>query len=451
MVAVGDEEGFIRLFDSKQESGPLVPHLVFKPHPTNAVMDICFSSDDMLLATGSGDQRSLIIDIRTQTATYTLHRHQTSVKQVRFMPGNEKVLATSSRDGTVCLWDMRVSGNNGNKPVWKMINVAQADQISHSIASGAASRDLPGRNESAGRRGELSITALQFLPEPRSHLILTATDASTCVKLWDIRARYSRTPTPISSTMQPDSHNQHRHFGINSLVLGSNGSRLYALSKDNTIYAYSTSHLVLGSAPELSSKPSKDRPSLTEKKGLGPLYGFRHVNFHPTTFYVKASIRKASADRPELLAVGSSDRCAVLFPTDETFLKRKSFDDEDVNQPHTETILSSPLPSSPFMRGNATFPRPGLRRASSFNIRMKDTIPIYDIGTPLVRGHSEEVTSVNWSADGELLTVGDDHGVRIWREDAEEAKSLRQSGEGEGRRWGCGWAEVDAEWDEDDE
>lgn len=86
-------------------------HLSFRPH-NNALMDLSFSSDDMLLATASGDQTAKVIDIRTQEATYVLAKHCSSVKQISFQPGNDHVLATCSRDGTVQLWDLRCSAIN---------------------------------------------------------------------------------------------------------------------------------------------------------------------------------------------------------------------------------------------------------------------------------------------------------------------------------------------------
>jgi hypothetical protein len=133
----------------------------------------------------------------------------------------------------------------------------------------------------------------------------------------------------LSSTVQPESHNRHRHFGITSLVLSGDSARLYALSRDNTVYAYSTNHLIMGHAPELSTPAPRHKHNSTERRGLGPLYGFRHPQFHCTTFYVKAALRKATDDKPEMLAVGSSDGSPVLFPTDEAFFRRRGPGAED--------------------------------------------------------------------------------------------------------------------------
>jgi len=260
---------------------------------------------------------------------------------------------------------------------------------------------------------------------------MTASEASTSIRLWDIRGRYSRrgAAVPVSATRQPESHSRHRHFGVNSLALTTDRSRFFALSKDNTVYAYSTSHLILGHAPELSSTaPRSQRYGGEGKEGQGPIYGFRHKQFHAVSFYVKAALRPAKGEQTELLAVGSADQCAILFPTDESLLRKQC------------TI--NPRNESPV--------RPCLTRTpSGLSARMNDTIPIYEQhGTPLVRGHNKEVTSLAWTTDGDLVTASDDYTARVWRQ-GPEARELRMCGEGEGRRWGCAWADVPAESDDE--
>jgi WD40 repeat protein len=222
------------------------------------------------------------------------------------------------------------------------------------------------------------------------------------------------------------------------MAFGGDGARLYTLCRDGTVYAYATSHLVLGHAPELSL--NNNRPRRTggaDKDGLGPLYGFRHPRLQVSSFYVKLAMRKAANDRPEMLAVGSSDHCAMLFLTDERYL------DSPVQKPADDLPRQSSLFTT----------RSGLRRTNSgvgLSGRLEDTIPIYQSGTSLVEGHQKEVTGTSWTVDGELITVSDDYSARCWREGS-EARELRTSGEGEGRRWQCGWAAtVDPYDDEDD-
>jgi WD40 repeat protein len=438
-------------------------------------MDVQFSPNDRYIATASGDQTAQIIDACTQETVHVLAKHKSSVKQVRFQPRDDKIVATSSRDGAVQIWDLRCRGGIAVfNPVWgpdapyasAIRTLAAAHSPSLGLPKGLT-KDTSGKSEAFSRRSDVSITALSFLPGARDHLLLTASDASTCVKLWDIRGRYSlRGPAlPISTTRHPESHTKHRHFAINSLTLSGDAARLYALSKDNTVYAYSTSHLVLGTAPELHSSTSAAQKYCgVGQEGLGPIYGFRHRNFHAGSFYVKASLRKAEDDRPELLAVGSTDGCPVLFPTDEKLLRRESRrghadddDDNDLPQLPSGTLASGTVSSSTRSKSSTTYTSTrssftgDVRSSFSSNLTLlSDGIPIYEHGTPLIRGHDAEVTSVTFALNGSLISVSDDCRVRRWKEDASRARELRRGGEGGGRRWMAGWAYVPDEVDEDE-
>ena len=432
----------------------------------------------MLLATASGDQTSHVIDMPTQRAIYSLAGHDSSIKQIRFQPGGaNKVIASSSRDGSVHIWDLRCKGIE--KPAHVVRTLLEPDDIgavttqpSNNITTWARSvnhineahivrqpvptvpvmsekststEDSPSKTERQGRRGDVSITALSFLQSGREHLLVTGSEANASVKLWDLRTTYNNrrgNATPVSTTRQPQSHDKHRQFGLTSLAFSGDGGRLYTLCRDNTVYAYSTSHLVLGHAPELASSSTKARrPVGPGKEGLGPLYGFRHPQFKASTFYVKLAVRPGIEDKTELLAVGSSDSCAVIFPTNERYM-----DGKVSRLPYFHTRDSSTKSTLPSRNT-----RPTLSRSSSgvgLSARLNDTIPIYQHGSALVRGHDNEVTSLSWTSNGELVTVGDDFQARCWRE-GPESGDLRTGGEKNGRRWGCGWAEADAEWDHD--
>lgn len=294
LMAIGDEDGHIHLVDSEGDFSKA--HISWQAH-SNAVMDVQFSSDDSYLAAGSGDQTAQIIDVRTQQTLSVLAKHKSSVKQVRFQPGDDKIVATSSRDGAVQIWDLRCKGGDlavhsawgSDAPYASVVRTLSAAHADIGLPSNATTRVAPsGKADTISRRNDVSVTALSFLPDGRQHLLLTASDASTCVKLWDIRGRYSlRGPAiPIATTRHPESHNRHRHFAINSLTLSGDASRLYALSKDNTVYAYSTNHLILGTAPELSVQSSKKQKFCqVGQEGAGPIYGFRHAKFHAGSFY----------------------------------------------------------------------------------------------------------------------------------------------------------------------
>ena len=454
-MAVGDEEGGVRLLDTEVDGKQSFsdPYLSFTGHE-NAILDLAFSPDDGLLATGAGDQAAHIVDMFTQQITHKLTGHSGSVKQVRFRPGNSNTVATSSRDGSIQLWDLRCktsgdgvmkietagrSGSQGlgvsamHQPsallatrVNAMFNAHSSKSLAHSSASAKVTSqrsevvkaDMISMKQNVEGDGMVSVTALSFLGQSRDHLLLTGGQANATVKLWDLRAthmtrsqrsRSSQHAVALSSTTLPKSHSARRHWGLTSINVNSSESRLYTVCKDQTVYAYSTSHLVLGNAPELSPSSSSSgyksrRFASLEKQGLGPLYGFRHPNFLVKTFYVKGAIRPPTENNTELLALGSSDGCSILFPTDERYLR--------------------PLQG--------------------------DSMPIYAHGTALIRGHNREVTDVTWTPTGDLVTIGDDLTARCWRE-GPEARALRMYGEGGGKRWLSGWAEATLGWDDDDE
>lgn len=414
-------------------------------------MDLDFSDDDRLLATGSGDQTCRIIDMLTQETLHTLSGHSSSIKRVRFQPDSKNsIVATCSRDGNINIWDLRT--RSVNRPAQQLCRASStgigdqplgfnmpASSLRDSIRAAHSNRDcsrkaaMP-KSRSNHRREEASVTSLLFLGAGREHLLATSCEADATVKLWDMRTTYDTRrarPLPLSTTQPPASHKKHRNFGLTSMTQSNDGARLYTLCRDHTIYAYSTSHLILGSAPELTKNSLRPRRAGgAEREGLGPMYGFRHPQLQASTFYVKLSIRKQNDDKTEVLAAGSGNDCAVLFPTNERYLERKS---------SLRSILNQG--------------RPSLRRSdsgSAIALSMDDDIPIYQNGTALVRGHRKEVTAVEWTSDGQLVTVSDDFHVRCWRE-GDEARALRTGGEGQGRRWMCGWADVDGSHDQDDE
>ncbi|PNS19230.1 hypothetical protein CAC42_2407 [Sphaceloma murrayae] len=455
LVALGAEDGSVTMVDSS--SDPTIsfakPHVSFRPHH-NAIMDMSFSSDDFLIATASGDQTARVIDMRTQQTRYIMAGHVSSLKTVRFQPGNDSVLATSSRDGSVQLWDLRCRGSlvppaelhlqrssstsrsfptsSANRQVVyaeTCISIRDAHSLSPSAALVRKSSADLFSSRPVSQRNDVSITALSFLPGDRSHLLVSASEANASIKVWDIRGKYNRRgpAIPLASTADPPSHVS-RKYGMTSLTFSSDGGRLYASCRDSTVYAYSTNHLILGHAPELDSAANKGgkgkwRGYATEKQGLGPLYGFRHKDLKITSFYIKADVRKTGHGKEELLAVGSRDGNAVLFPTDEGYFKAKGRPQED---------------------GEASLPGTPVKKTVQHG-----DLPIYELGTPLVRGHRKEVTSLSWTADGELVTVSDDFSVRCWREGS-RARELRTGGEVEGRRWECGWAEVEQDFDAED-
>ncbi|KIV87732.1 hypothetical protein PV11_03258 [Exophiala sideris] len=440
LVAIGDEDGSVRIHDV---SSPAIPYnevfLTMHPHD-NAIMDMELSNDDSLLATASGDQTCRIIDMKKQIATHTLIGHTGSIKRVQFQPGSgNNILATCSRDGGVCLWDLRCAKAQGSTMFKELRRESEGflsnnrevnaiNEIRDAHTSSDSSRISTSRRPLVSARSDFAVTTCAFMDQSRPHLLATASENNAIIKLWDMRTSYKQRtgkPNPVSATEQPKSHENVRPFGVTSIAFSTDGSRLYSLCRDHTVYTYSTAHLVLGSAPEMSSSSRPFRQSQPIGHGLGPLYGFRHPKLRLQTFYDKLAIRHRAEDQTEVIATGSSEECAVLFPTDERYLNQAT------RGPHLDpravrTGFPMTIPDGP--------------------------CPIYYHGTALVKGHRKEVTAVAWTHNGNLVTTSDDYTTRCWRQDADKARALRLNTERDlYARYMSGWANVLEDYDEDED
>ncbi|KAJ4255439.1 hypothetical protein NW762_009434 [Fusarium torreyae] len=446
VTAVGDEEGSVRFFDTSPNDDPneekdLGVHAVHD----NAIWDMDFSKDDMRLATTAGDS-AVIMDVTTKTVAAKLtDGHYNSTRQISWQKGQStgNVLATSDKAGRIRLWDLRCPSAHARSfstvrrsETGQRTVVMRDENIKPFVASTANTLDNTHERTAHGKTSPASVTAIQWLPSGREHLLLSASEAEAVVKLWDLRyinRRGQGKSTPLSATSVPSNH-AWRSYGITSLALSSDTARMFAVCKDNTVYAYSMSHLMLGHAPELRDHATKRRP--IDSQGLGPLYGFKHDLFAARTFFVKCRMRhKGLSHSSDLLAVGSSESSVVLFPTDERYLRSACAKRAHLLDPPG----SAPTPSRSFSSTAGGEP------ASS-------TIPIFRTGTPLKHGHTREVSNVSWSYDGKLVSASDDSVVRQWQEDEGRARYFRQVGDFGGERYFAGWADVGSDWDaEDDE
>lgn len=397
--------------------------------------------------------------------------HEDLVKQVRFQPGNPNIVATATRKGKVSIWDLRCSGSDTpienihatsvplssyHTPVsaetYKPIQVRPIHIIEHAHgttgftniwSTNPKSGSVMGATSSANApdmSSSISVTCLSFLNTGRENLFVTGSSYDATVKLWDIRNMRSHRRhdgTPLSTTMVPLNHfgAKARRFGLSSLALSGDGKRLYTLCRDNTVYTYATSHLIDGQAPELSSSHSEPRRSAASNQSApGPIYGFAHSELRTNSFYPKLAVRPATGNCGEILAVGSSDEVAVLFPTDERYHHYSP-----MGSPHA---LKNP-PKIPAKTSKT--------RSNEWFNPTPNYIPIYRNGVPL-KGHTREVTGVAWTSAGDLVSISDDSRAICWRQGEKgEAKALRALRMRIDDNWRGGWADVDQEWDDDDE
>src|SRR5271154_6173270 len=130
------------------------------------------------------------------------------------------ILTTSSRDGSVYIWDLRctgVSSPEGGPPRYKpTCAILRGHPLSRGRKTGPM---VPGA----------AVTGLAW----SNDLLVTACDTNSIVKLWDPRkmtAGSTKVPVPLESSKAPEKHSL-RSYGITSIACHAN--RIFALSKDS--------------------------------------------------------------------------------------------------------------------------------------------------------------------------------------------------------------------------
>ncbi|KAJ3494761.1 hypothetical protein NLG97_g3873 [Lecanicillium saksenae] len=190
VTAIGDEQGYVRLLNTT-DSGNTPDSKVdihIKAHD-NAIMDLAFSDDDLRLATACGDRTGKILDVATQTVAVELSGgHFDSLRQIAFQKGqaNGSTLATSDRSGRIQVWDLRCS----TVPVNCFSTIGAANRVIHRDtqlqpihAKTINTIDNSHERKVHGYTNSASVTAIQWLPTGREHLLLSASEADATIKL----------------------------------------------------------------------------------------------------------------------------------------------------------------------------------------------------------------------------------------------------------------------------
>ncbi|GAA6001490.1 WD40 repeat domain-containing protein [Rhodotorula paludigena] len=280
IVAVSDEEGHVSFLNGEQDQWAAGPSRhSFQAH-NNAVFDVSWSNDDELLATASGDQTVRLWNAETQTCAGTLAGHTCTIKSVSWDPNNPNMLSTASRDGSIRVWDRRVKGYADDAPA----AVGMVNQIKN--AHGVQGKKAKGR--SATR----SVTAISYL-QHQENLLASAGSSDGVVKVWDLRRSHSRRVNPATYETNEDallSTATNRPHGISSMTVAPDGRKLYALSTDSHVYAYSATNLTHAS----------------------PLTTFHHPEAQYASFYIRCAVSPDS----RFLATGSNDGSIFVWDTE---------------------------------------------------------------------------------------------------------------------------------------
>ncbi|PLW43694.1 hypothetical protein PCASD_08296 [Puccinia coronata f. sp. avenae] len=347
----------------------------------NGIFALCFSPSDVMLATGSGAQVSEIFDVETGNVLGRLHDHMGTVKTVEFSSFNEQIIVTGSRDGSIKIWDLRITGTqisqDGSHIYPPVMTIRNAHDEKYTGRKRRKGVHLP------------SVSAVLW-SRIAEHQLFSAGSANGLVKLWDVRKKSPFTskahPVPTDQSIEQSGHtflddefeqavaldNPQRPHGISSLVASSDGARIYSLGTDNTIRTHDGLYL---------SRPptSQFRP-------------FRHASMITTSLYLK-------------LCLSSDDRyLGCSSSTGEIFLWDTRLSAPDMGRRCQPAYLEPParfLDFPTYEDGRATCCGTSL---------LHNTHHQHPV---VLAGHNKEVCGLDFWRQG-LGSCSDDSSIRIW-------------------------------------
>jgi len=201
---------------------------------TDYILDVAFSPDSQMAATGSADGTVILWDLARGTRVATLTGHTHAVNGVAFSPDG-RTLASGGHERAIMLWDVQqrtrlatLTGHTG----W--IRTVAFSPDGRYLASGDT--DQTAILWDAGRRTPLAtfndhadavFTGVAFSPDTRT---FAYTSADHTVVLWDIdrRAPAAR----LTGHTQP----------VRSLAFSPDGRTLATAGEDQTIILWNTDH-----------------------------------------------------------------------------------------------------------------------------------------------------------------------------------------------------------------
>ncbi|KAL1886049.1 hypothetical protein Cpir12675_006890 [Ceratocystis pirilliformis] len=412
MAFVGDSNGTVHGLEMHEDGFPQIARF-WRAHE-NAITAI--DTKGPYLATASGDRTARVVDFETGKTLVNLDPSNEALRDIRFRPSDPHVLMTSSRGGVINIFDIRHRQPTHAldcaemtfvewmppRPIFPSVQVRHSKPI-HTISRAYAFKDHQSNSPQS------SITAVRWLPT-RDHLIVSAGGSDASLTLWDSRYISRNNVAPLAHTDLPTNDPYYtRNFGVTSLSLSSDGSRIYSTCRNSSIYAYSVPHLILGQAPELGPLDNSRLPHKgLNHRGLGPLFSLRHDDLSIDSFWIKSSIQpSAVTGSGDILAVGNSKLCPVVFNVDEkTIRAQRQCDDTGprlfASSSYSNTD-SSDTPSLPCIMNGVTLYIESQNGLTS----------------------NSETTSVAWQANGSLVATNDRGEVRFWHHDTEHPALLR--------------------------
>ncbi|KAF8076125.1 WD40 repeat-like protein [Lyophyllum atratum] len=245
ILAVATEQGTVHLINtSKRRDWDAEPPRTTLQIHDNGIFDAKWNTDDTSLATCSGDQTTRISCPTTETVTHVLRGHKSTVKCVAWDPSHRELLSTGGRDGTICIWDLRVAGVKDDDSPSSLGPVISMPGV-HEDAK------VKGRRRGKSVPTPRSITSLLY-PNIGPYGLISSGSFDGILKYWDLRlpanhrgskSLIRKPPANLhSSPIDPTTlHGSHRSRGIIRLAAGTGATAglIFGLGADSRIHTYS--------------------------------------------------------------------------------------------------------------------------------------------------------------------------------------------------------------------
>ncbi|NXU09430.1 DTL protein, partial [Pardalotus punctatus] len=287
VLAVANEEGFVRLYDTEAQTTSKLIFKEWQAH-SNAVFDLAWVPGEHRIVTASGDQTAKVWDVRAGELLGICKGHQCSLKSVAFSRFEKAVFCTGGRDGNIMVWDTRCNKKDG---FYRQVN--QISGAHNVVDKQTPSKPKKKRQNLKGLAPlvdfQQSVTVVLLQDE---HTLISAGAVDGVIKVWDLRRNYAafrQDPLPVRSFCYPGTST--RRLGYSSLVLDSTGANLFANCTDDIIYMFNMTSLRTTPVAVFSG----------------------HQN---STFYIKSS----TSPDDQFLVSGSSDCNAYIWKVSEPSL-----------------------------------------------------------------------------------------------------------------------------------
>ena len=378
-VALGDEDGWVSVIDTKKELPSTLSDSASENRPVaqwrqhkNAVFDVEWANHDAWMYTASGDMTISLHDTAYARYLRSFWRHDMSVKTISVMPSNHNIFVSGGRDGDMGLWDARCYSRGRCDLDFSQYRSIKTPvswvRSPHAVAS---RRQVPRRKRKtyAHINTAHTITSVCFLPHDSigcSFFVSAGSDG--CVRLWDTR--------------------------------------------------------YLAADPVMQHAPLRD-PTEEFKENLEAKYNVAHgCALQPTASTESVLLGQRSRGISSLAVHPSGSQLIASFQGGHHLMYNTSRLDLGPEKWFGGNFISSFYVKNCFSPDGSHF----MSGSSDSNVYIWNTHDPSGTDPIVLEGHSKEVTAVAWCPDDmlQITTAGDDHVVKVWNVDVQQAEEKPQ-------------------------